>query len=256
MLKDLGLENISLEINSLGSNACKKRYENALFEYFSKFKDKLSDDSKLRLEKNPLRILDSKEDCDKKLVNDAPKINEFYTNEESEFYNNVLKSLDFLGIKYNSNPLLVRGLDYYTSIVFEFTTTDLGSQSSVGGGGRYDNLIGQIGDVEIPSVGCAGGVERLMLLINKEKEIKEEKEVIAIIPISENENNYCLQLTNDLRNKGKTIEFIYEGKFKKKMEKMAKSNATHAIIVGENEIKDKSLKIKNLKTGQEEDFIK
>lgn len=252
VLQKLGLKNITLEINSLGSNECKKRYELALKEYFTKFKDKLSEDSKVRLEKNPLRILDSKEECDKLLVKDAPKISEFYTEEEKEFYSNILKTLDKLGVSYFSNPLLVRGLDYYTSTVFEYTTTDLGAQSSVGGGGRYDNLIGEIGNEDVPSVGCAGGIERLMLLINKE--IKKEKELIAIIPISENENDYCIDLATKLRNQGKNIELIYSGKFKKKMEKMNKCNADYAIIVGEDEVKSGKLKIKDLKTSQEEEF--
>ena len=253
ILQELGLKNITLEINSLGSNDCKKRYENALKEYFSNFKDKLSEDSKVRLEKNPLRILDSKEECDKILVKDAPKINEFYSDEEKDFYANILKTLDFLNIKYFSNPLLVRGLDYYTSTVFEFTTTDLGAQSSVGGGGRYDNLIGEIGNEEVPSVGCAGGIERLMLLIDKKIEKKDE--LLAIIPVSENENKYCIDLANKLRNQGKNIELIYSGKFKKKMEKMNKCGADFAIIVGEDEIKNGKLKIKNLKTSEEEEFL-
>ncbi len=252
ILQKLGLKNITLEINSLGSNECKKKYESALKEYFTKFKDKLSEDSKVRLEKNPLRILDSKEECDKLLVKDAPKISDFYTEEEKEFYSNILKILDKLGVSYFSNPLLVRGLDYYTSTVFEYTTTDLGAQSSVGGGGRYDNLIGEIGNEDVPSVGCAGGIERLMLLINKE--IKKEKELIAIIPISENENDYCIDLATKLRNQGKNIELIYSGKFKKKMEKMNKCNADYAIIVGEDEVKSGKLKIKDLKTSQEEEF--
>lgn len=252
ILQKLGLKNITLEINSLGSNECKKKYESALKEYFTKFKDKLSEDSKVRLEKNPLRILDSKEECDKLLVKDAPKISDFYTEEEKEFYSNILKTLDKLGVSYFSNPLLVRGLDYYTSTVFEYTTTDLGAQSSVGGGGRYDNLIGEIGNEDVPSVGCAGGIERLMLLINKK--IKKEKELIAIIPISENENDYCIDLATKLRNQGKNIELIYSGKFKKKMEKMNKCNADYAIIVGEDEVKSGKLKIKDLKTSQEEEF--
>ena len=253
ILQELGLKNITLEINSLGSNDCKKRYENALKEYFSNLKDKLSDDSKVRLEKNPLRILDSKEECDKILVKDAPKINEFYSDEEKDFYANILKTLDFLNIKYFSNPLLVRGLDYYTSTVFEFTTTDLGAQSSVGGGGRYDNLIGEIGNEEVRSVDCAGGIERLMLLIDKK--IEKNYELLAIIPVSENENEYCIDLANKLRNQGKNIELIYSGKFKKKMEKMNKCGADFAIIVGEDEIKNGKLKIKNLKTSKEEEFL-
>lgn len=252
ILRDLGLQNITLEINSLGSADCKIKYEKALTDYFTKHKDNLSANSRIRLEKNPLRIIDSKEECDKALFAEAPKIFEFYTAEERDFYKNILCGLDKLGIKYFSNPLLVRGLDYYTSTVFEFTTNDLGTQASVGGGGRYDNLVEQIGGVATAAVGFASGVERLMLLINKK--IESDNEVIAIIPIGENEILYSLELAEKLRGQGKAIEFIYSGKFKKRMEKLNKCGATHAIIIGERETNGAPLKIKDLTSGKERDF--
>lgn len=252
ILQDLGLKNITLEINSLGSNDCKKRYEKALKEYFEKFKDKLSEDSKVRLEKNPLRILDSKDEGDRELLKNIPTIDQFYTEEEKEFYSNILKSLDKFGIKYFSNNLLVRGLDYYTSTVFEFTTTDLGAQSTILAGGRYDSLVEEIGGVGVPAVGFGGGLERLMLLINED--LLKKEELIAIIPVSENENEFCLDLSNKLRNQGKRVEFLYSGKFKKKMEKINKIEADFAIIVGEDEVKSNKLKIKNLKNGSIKDF--
>lgn len=252
ILQDLGLKNITLEINSLGSNDCKKRYEKALKEYFEKFKDKLSEDSKIRLEKNPLRILDSKDEGDRELLKNIPTIDQFYTEEEKEFYSNILKSLDKFGIKYFSNNLLVRGLDYYTSTVFEFTTTDLGAQSAVLAGGRYDSLVEEIGGVSVPAVGFGSGLERLMLLINED--LLKKEELIAIIPVSENENEFCLDLSNKLRNQGRKVEFLYSGKFKKKMEKINKIEADFAIIVGEDEVKSNKLKIKNLKDGSIKDF--
>lgn len=252
ILQDLGLKNITLEINSLGSNECKKKYEDALKKYFECFKDKLSDDSKTRLEKNPLRILDSKEDCDKELLKNAPKVSDFYIEEEKVFFDNILKSLDKLGIKYFANNLLVRGLDYYTSTVFEFTTTDLGAQSTALAGGRYDDLIEQMGGVSIPAVGFGGGVERMMLMLNNG--LLKKDEVIAVIPVSENEYDFCFNLSNDLRAKNKIVEFIYSGKFKKRMEKMNKCGADFAIIVGEEEVKTNKLKIKNLKDGITTDF--
>lgn len=252
ILQDLGLKNITLEINSLGSNDCKKRYEKALKEYFEKFKDKLSEDSKVRLEKNPLRILDSKDEGDRELLKNIPTIDQFYTDEEKEFYSNILKSLDKFGVKYFSNNLLVRGLDYYTSTVFEFTTTDLGAQSAVLAGGRYDSLVEEIGGVSVPAVGFGSGLERLMLLINED--LLKKEELIAIIPVSENENEFCLDLSNKLRNQGRKVEFLYSGKFKKKMEKINKIEADFAIIVGEDEVKSGKLKIKNLKDGSIKDF--
>ncbi len=253
ILTDLGIKNINLEINSLGSEECKKNYEKALVEYFQNFKDKLSLDSQTRLEKNPLRILDSKDEGDKELLINAPRIDEFYTEEDKEFFNGILKNLEKIGIKYVYNNLLVRGLDYYTSTVFEFTTTDLGAQATVLAGGRYNNLIEQMGGDSIPAVGFGGGIERMMLLIDDSKISKDE--VIAVIPVSENENEFCLELSNKIRNHGKTVEFIYYGKFKKKMEKMNKCGAKFAIIIGEDEIKNKQFKIKNLETGIEEQFI-
>ncbi|HSQ98114.1 MAG TPA: histidine--tRNA ligase [Rickettsiales bacterium] len=253
ILQDLGLKNITLEINSLGSNACKTKYEEALKKYFETSKDKLSEDSKNRLEKNPLRILDSKEECDKELLKNAPKISDFYTDEEREFFDNILKSLDRMGIKYFANNLLVRGLDYYTSTVFEFTTTDLGAQSTALGGGRYDDLIEQMSGTSIPAVGFGGGVERMMLLLNES--LLQKEEVIAIVPVSDNENDFSLDLTNKLRLQGKIVEFIYSGKFKKKMEKANKCGADFLIVVGEDEVKTNKLKIKNLKDGSINDFV-
>lgn len=253
ILQDLGLKNISLEINSLGSQECKDNYSKALQNYLIEYKDKLSQDSQERLLKNPLRILDSKDENDKSLLQNIPKIIEFYTEKDRIFFDNILKMLDELNIKYIVNPLLVRGLDYYTSTVFEFTTTDLGAQSTVLAGGRYDNLIEQLGGKPTSAVGFGGGVERMMLLLN-DNMIKQE-EIIAVIPITDNEINYCFNIVNKLRQKNKIVEFIYNNKFKNKLEKMNKIKAEYAIIVGEDEIKNNKLKIKNLSTGKEEDFV-
>jgi len=252
ILQDLGLKNIVLEINSLGSDECKKNYSNALQNYLNNFKDKLSDDSKIRLEKNPLRILDSKDESDKELLKNAPKISDFWSNNDKLFFENILKTLDKLNIKYSFNFMLVRGLDYYTSTVFEFTTTDLGAQATVLAGGRYNKLVEEMGGSPTPAVGFGGGIERMMLLLNDN--LLQKDDIIAVIPVSENENEYCLNLSNNLRKNGKVVEFIYSGKFKKKMEKMNKCGAKFAIIVGENEVKSNNLKIKNLITGTEENF--
>jgi len=252
ILRDLGIKNITLEINSLGSNECKAKYEQILKKYFENFKNKLSDDSKNRLQSNPLRILDSKDEGDRELLKNAPVIGDFYTKDEENFYNQILKTLNDFGVEYFSNNLLVRGLDYYTSTVFEFTTTDLGSQSSVLAGGRYNNLIEQMGGNNVPAVGFGCGLERLMLLIDDN--LIKKQEIIAVIPVSDNENEFCLKLASRLRHSGKIVEFIYSGKFKKKMEKMNRCGAKYAIIVGEDEVKSGKLKIKNLSTGNEEQF--
>lgn len=241
--------NVKLEINSLGCEESRSNFENALKSYFEKYKNDLSNDSKVRLEKNVLRILDSKEECDKKLLVEAPKISDFYTNEDKQFLDNILNKLSLLGIKYQVNNLLVRGLDYYTSTVFEFTTEDLGAQSTVLAGGRYDKLMKQMGGGDVPAVGCASGVERLMLLINKTFEVNRP---ISIIAITENEVDYCIKLKEELQDNGFNTELISFGKMKKNMNTANKINSKLAIIVGEDEVKNNQLTIKNLDKGIEE----
>ena len=241
--------NVKLEINSLGCEESRSNFENALKSYFEKYKNDLSNDSKIRLEKNVLRILDSKEECDKKLLVEAPKISDFYTNEDKQFLDNILNKLSLLGIKYQVNNLLVRGLDYYTSTVFEFTTEDLGAQSTVLAGGRYDKLMKQMGGGDVPAVGCASGVERLMLLINKTFEVNRP---ISIISITENEVDYCIKLKKELQDNGFNTELISFGKMKKNMNTANKINSKLAIIVGEDEVKNNQLTVKNLDKGIEE----
>lgn len=248
ILKTIGLKNITLEINSLGCEESRNNFENSLRVYFEKYKNDLSQDSKIRLEKNVLRILDSKDECDKKLLLDAPKINNFYTNEDKEFFDNILNKLSFLNIDYTVNTNLVRGLDYYTSTVFEFTTTNLGAQNTVLAGGRYDKLMKNMGGLDTPAIGFAGGIERLMLLL--ENNFIEDRPV-AIVPISENEINYCLTLKNNLLNNEIKTELIYTNNMKKKMNIANKIGVKYTIIVGEDEIKNGVLTVKNLDEGKE-----
>ncbi len=248
-LQNLELKNIKLEINSLGCEKSRENFETALKEYFEKYKSDLSEDSKIRLEKNVLRILDSKDEKDKKLLANAPIISDYYTNEDKEFFNNILEKLTFLNINFEVNNLLVRGLDYYTSTVFEFTTEDLGAQSTILAGGRYDKLLGQMGGPNTPAIGCAAGVERLMLLLNKE--LKEDK-IIAIIPIEDENIDFCLNLQKKLFENNIICELITNGKVKKKMNIANKINSKFAIIVGEDEVKNEILTVKNLEEAKEE----
>jgi histidyl-tRNA synthetase len=248
ILKAIGLKNIKLEINSLGSVESKKAFEEALIKYLTKYKNDLSEDSKIRLEKNPLRILDSKDEGDKKILQNAPKISDYYTQEDKNFFDEVLDGLNSLQIDYFINSFLVRGLDYYTSTVFEFTTTDLGAQGTVLGGGRYDNLVKEMGAGDIPAVGFGGGIERMMLLLNKE--IKDNR-AIAIIPVTENENDYALKTASELRDKGIYAEFFYSGKLKKKLNKANQFNCKYAVIIGEAEIETNEFKLKDLDSGEE-----
>lgn len=247
-LESLDLKNITLEINSLGSDKSRLMFESSLKEYFTKYKSDLSDDSKIRLEKNIMRILDSKDENDKKLIVDSPKIDKFYTKDDLIFLNNILEKLKFLNIKFKLNNLLVRGLDYYTSTVFEFTTTDLGAQATIMAGGRYDKLVKQMGGNDTPAVGCAAGIERLILLLEKKFEVINP---ISLVPVGDNEINYCLNLQKILRKNGISCEINYFGKMKKKMDLANKNSSKYVVIVGDDEIKNNELTVKNLDNSME-----
>ncbi len=248
ILKNLGIFNVKLELNSLGCDDSRKKFEDSLKIYFEKYKNELSDDSKIRLEKNILRILDSKDENDKRLLENAPKISDFYITDDKIFLENLANKLSEFGINFEINQNLVRGLDYYTSTVFEFTTNDLGAQSTVFAGGRYDKLMKQMGGANIPAFGCAAGIERLMLLIsNSDNSIRP----VSVIPITENEINYCINIQNILRNNSTLCEMHIEGKMKKKMDNANKIYSKFAIIVGEEEVKTNKVKIKDLDIGGE-----
>lgn len=251
ILNNLNIKNFQLEINSLGSCETRKLYEQSLKEYFHKYSTDLSEDSKIRLEKNVLRILDSKEKCDIKLLVEAPKIHDFFTNEDKEFFNKILEKLNLLNLKYNINQNLVRGLDYYTSTVFEFTTTDLGAQSTILAGGRYNNLMKIMGGKEIPAFGFAAGIERLMLLIDDN--FKQEQP-IGLVFITENELNFCLKLQKQLKQNDINVELLFGDKVKNQFNIANKINCSHVLVVGENEIKNNKIIIKNLQSGIEEEI--
>lgn len=248
ILKDLGLKNISLEISSLGCLEDRKKFEGGLIKYLNKYKNDLSDDSKRRLQRNPLRILDSKDEGDKKILQDVPKISDFYSKESKEYFSNVLEGLETVGIKYKINPMLVRGLDYYTSTVFEFTTNDLGAQNAVLAGGRYDNMVREQSGYDVPAVGFGGGIGRLMLLLNKKL---SETRPVSVVSISENENSEALKLASVLRGEGICTEFFYSGKMKKKMNKANQKNSKYVVIVGEEEINTGLFNVKDLDSGKE-----
>lgn len=249
-LSELGLgKNVLLSINSLGCVKSREKYEEALIAYFKENESYLSETSKERLEKKPLRILDSKEQCDRDLVANAPVITDFYEPEAKEFFDKVLAGLELLGIEYKIDPMLVRGLDYYTSTVFEFITKDLGAQGTVLAGGRYDNLVGQICKKEASALGFGGGVERLMLLLSEKM---EEKRPVAIIPVTEAENDYCLKLSEKLRNEGICTEFLFSGNMKKKFKKANQKKALYTLVIGGEETQMGVYTVKNFETGEEE----
>jgi histidyl-tRNA synthetase len=251
LLGNLNLKNIKLEINSLGSDETRSKFETSLRDYLTKYKNDLSNDSKIRLEKNVLRILDTKDEGDKKILTNSPSIANFYTDDDKKFLNNILNKLSYLNIDFNVNKLLVRGLDYYTSTVFEFVNTGLDTQNTVLGGGRYDKLVREMDGGNVSAVGFAAGIERLMLLLDGN--IFKEKRPISIVPIGDSEIDYCINLQKKLFERNVVCELISnDGKVKSKMNIANKINSEFVIIVGEDEIKSEILTVKNMDSADEE----
>ncbi len=251
LMEKLGIsEHITLELNSLGCSESRINYAKALYEYFSKYKNDLSEDSKNRLEKNPMRILDSKNEQDQKLGVDAPIITEYYSDEAKIYFDQLLNFLEILNVKYKLNERLVRGLDYYSHTAFEFTTDKLGAQSAVGGGGRYDGLSKIMGGPsELPAIGFALGIERVALL---RQEFKTEfAQPIVIIPIGDENLEHAVTLVDKLREKGKYALIEHKGKLAKKMQNADKSNASHTVLIGSDEIAAGKYKLRSMIDGIE-----
>ncbi len=252
--KNCGLtEKVQLEINTIGDDDSRSHYKKALLDYLSQFKDQLSEDSQTRLKTNPLRILDSKDEGDKKIVEGAPQFSDFLNAESRNFFDKVLTGLKQIGIPYNINSRLVRGLDYYNHTVFEFTTTHLGSQNAVLSGGRYNNLIETMGGPSTPGVGWAAGTDRLALLLEKPKRAHQTVAVIAAQPDTE---EHILPLMQELREAQVPAQTIYSGNISKQLKKANKRNCSHAIIIGEEELKKGEYQLKNLMDGQQENLSK
>jgi len=235
ILESLGvLKRTELELNTLGDTTSRLAYRDALVKFYKDHHHKLSEDSRHRLERNPLRILDSKDEGDKRINAQAPSFAGFLTPASQEFYAEVKRGLDSLGISYRENPRLVRGLDYYCHTAFEFTTTDLGAQGAVLAGGRYDGLMGVMGGPETPGVGWAGGIERLALMI---AEPSLGPRPIALIPIGQEGETLALKLAFELRRDGFAVDLAYSGNLKKRLQRANKVNARAAVILGEDELK-------------------
>lgn len=243
------LHEVKLEINSLGCTQSRQNYLNFLVKYLENYKNDLSEDSKNRLEKNPLRILDSKSENDRKILENAPLIKNHFTKEASYFFEKLLTLLDSLKIKYHVNHKLVRGLDYYCHTAFEFTSENLGSQATVLGGGRYDGLSKIMSQkYDFPAIGFAAGIERLAIL---SKKTHSAQSYIAIITIGDDSYDFAFQLSDELRNE-KIASLLYSpGKIGKKIEQATKDNCKYAIFVGQDDIKLQKFKLKNLENGEE-----
>lgn len=251
ILKNLKLsERCTLEINTLGDVESRSSYREALVAYLTPFKEQLSADSKVRLEKNPMRILDSKDEGDKKIIANAPLMQDHLNENSKKFFSDVLAGLEKLKIPYKINSKLVRGLDYYCHTVFEFTTTELGAQSAILSGGRYDGLVEMLGGPKTAGVGWAAGVDRLADLCSSTLDIATHAP-ISVIALGDNAMSEAIKISSLLRNQNRYCEVFLTGNFKKKLEKANKFSTEKAILIFEQEDKSFEYKVKNFKTGEE-----
>ena len=239
---------VVLELNTLGDAESRSAYRSALVGYFNDHRDALSADSRDRLERNPLRILDSKDEADRRLIADAPVFSDFLNEHSKAFFAAVCGGLDVLGIEYRHNPRLVRGLDYYCHTAFEFTTDALGAQGTVMAGGRYDGLIGQMGGPETPGVGWAAGVERCAMLCAPPP---PPQRPIALVPVGPEAEDRALMLAEQLRRGGKRVEMGYGGNVKRRMKFANKIQARTAVLIGDDELARQTATVKDLDTGDQ-----
>jgi histidyl-tRNA synthetase len=249
ILDALGVrEQTTLELNSLGDAASRAAYRGVLVAYFRDHETALSPDSRDRLERNPLRILDSKDEGDRRLIAEAPLFGDYLNAESKDFFATVCADLDALGIAYELSPRLVRGLDYYCHSAFEFTTTALGAQGTVLAGGRYDGLMQTMGGPAPPGVGWAAGVERLAALIG---EPPPPRRPIAVVPIGEPAQRPAVALSEQLRRAGFCVDLGYGGSLGKRMRRADRLRARAAVLLGEDELQRGAATIRDLDSGEQ-----
>ena len=249
LLDELGLEGKTvLNLNTLGDPETRAAWQAALIAHFSAHRDALSAESRERLEKNPLRILDSKDAADKALVADAPRIDAYMSAEAGAWFDAVRKGLDAAGVAYERNEALVRGLDYYRHTTFEFITEHLGAQGTVLGGGRYDGLMEALGGPHTPCVGWAAGIERLAMLIEAPA---AETIDAAIVPMGEAAEAKAHEVLQSLRRAGIAAEQAWRGNMKKRMQKADAAGARYAVIIGDDELAAGEATVKRLATGEQ-----
>ncbi|MBQ6707517.1 MAG: histidine--tRNA ligase [Clostridia bacterium] len=249
------VDNIDLQINSIGCPKCRAEYHKALKEYFESKKEELCHTCLERLDKNPMRILDCKSPICSAIAKDAPKILDYLCDECDEHFKMVQKYLDVQGIEYTINPTIVRGLDYYTKTVFEFVSNDIGAQGTVCGGGRYDGLIEELGGPSMPSLGFGMGLERLMLLLEAQKRNfpEERKPELFIVTIGDEAKLKAVELARELRLDGSSVLYDLGGRSMKAQMKLAnKLGAQTVIVLGEDEIKNDEAVLKDMQSGNSE----
>ncbi len=250
----LGLSGIRLEINSIGCPECRAKYHEALKAYFESYKGELCDTCLSRLEKNPMRILDCKSPICSKIAENAPKITDYLCDECDEHFKTVQKYLDVAKVEYTVNPTIVRGLDYYTKTVFEFVTDCIGAQGTVCGGGRYDGLIEELGGKHLPSLGFAMGLERLLMVMDKQGiEIPNNHEcALYIATMGDNAKMKAFELLKQVRECGLIAETDVVGRgLRPQMKYADKIGAKYSLVLGDNEIDENKARVKNMTSGEQ-----
>lgn len=256
LLSELGLKNLVVNINSIGCPNCRKAYNEILKEYLRPYMDELCDTCKTRFEKNPLRILDCKSEICKKIAENAPMLVDNICDECKEHFNALQNELKVLGIDYIINKSIVRGLDYYTKTVFEITSSSLGAQSTVCGGGRYDGLVEELGGPAMPGIGFAMGLERLLMCMEAENIFMGEpdKADIFIVSLGEKATSYSTTLIKNLRDAGVYAERDYMGRgLKAQMKYANKIGAKFTVVLGDNEVESGKCNVKNMETGEQKE---
>ncbi len=254
VLDRLGLDQIHLELNSIGCPECRAKYNQALREYFGQFKDRLCDTCLSRLEKNPMRLLDCKSPQDQELAKDAPKITDYLCEECENHFSEVKRYLDSAGVEYTVNPKIVRGLDYYTKTVFEFVTDCIGAQGTVCGGGRYDGLIEELGGKHMPSLGFAMGLERLLMVMDAQGITipDDDKCALYIATMGDDAKVKAFELLRRVRECGLIAETDVVGRgLRAQMKYADKIGAKYSLVLGDNELSDNKAKVKNMETGEQ-----
>jgi histidyl-tRNA synthetase len=250
IIKALGIaDHVVLELNTLGDKDSRQAYRDALVAYFTERQAALSEDSLARLDRNPMRILDSKDPGDRRVVADAPTIGPYLTEAAAGFYDGVKRYLEGFGVPFTENPRIVRGLDYYGHTAFEFITTKLGAQDAVGGGGRYDGLVSEMGGPSVPAVGWALGADRLALLLDTAPPAPAG---VAVVPIGDRAETVALGLLQTLRDAGIRAEMAYRGNLRRRMERANRIGARAAVILGDDDIAGGVAQVKDLVTGEQE----
>ena len=256
--KTLGIDNLILILNSIGSEECRQNFRNELRSYLKPFLSDLTETSQNRFKKNPLRILDTKIEHEKEIIKNAPRISNFLTSDDKSHFEEVKSLLNALSIPFTVDSQMVRGLDYYTRTTYEITSTALGAQDALCGGGRYDKLVETLGGKPTPAIGFAAGIERLILALeSKTAEFNYDSIQLYIIGIVEDARSVCQILAQELRNQGFSVSTdLLRRSLKSLLREANRNNIKIAIIIGDDELVNNTVQVKDMETGEQTTIIK